>query len=209
MQQIFIIGDSISIQYGSYLEHMLKGSFIYARKEGVDEALSNLDYPTGANGGDSSMVRAYLREKCAEKNFQPDILVLNCGLHDIKTDPQSHRKQMDIKEYENNLKAILCMMAERRMKLVWIRTTPVEDDIHNSRQKGFSRYNRDVKAYNAVADRIFGQAQVPIIDLYSFTQTFGRDAYCDHVHFTERVQELQAAFIAGHLWRLFMPNLVQ
>lgn len=70
MRQLFILGDSISIHYGPYLEQMVKKHFIYARKEGLNEALKNLDYPTGANGGDSSMVRAYLQERFAEKDFQ-------------------------------------------------------------------------------------------------------------------------------------------
>ena len=41
--KIYIIGDSISIQYGPHLEGYLKGVMAYSRKEGVDEALLNLD----------------------------------------------------------------------------------------------------------------------------------------------------------------------
>ena len=60
MKHVYIIGDSISIQYGPYLEKALKGIMTYARKEGEAESLLNLDNPQGANGGDSSMVLAYL-----------------------------------------------------------------------------------------------------------------------------------------------------
>ena len=40
--KVYIIGDSISIQYGPYLEAALHGVMAYARKEGEEEA-PNLD----------------------------------------------------------------------------------------------------------------------------------------------------------------------
>jgi hypothetical protein len=56
-----------------------------------------------------------------------------------------------------------------------------------------------VVQYNAVADRLCQEAGVYTIDLYGFTRGLGGDLFCDHVHFAERVREMQAAFIAGHL----------
>jgi hypothetical protein len=35
--------------------------------------------------------------------------------------------------------------------------------------------------------------------LYTFTCNVGPELYCDHVHLTMRVRELQAAYIAGSL----------
>ena len=56
MRSVFVVGDSISIQYGPFLEQMLSGRIAYARKGSEDatmaEALRNLDIPVGANGGD-------------------------------------------------------------------------------------------------------------------------------------------------------------
>ena len=49
----YVIGDSISIQYGPYLESALGASWQYDRKSGDAEARKNLDIPIGANGGDS------------------------------------------------------------------------------------------------------------------------------------------------------------
>ena len=51
--KIYVIGDSISIQYGTYLESQLKGIMEYSRKGGIEEASVNFDHKTGANGGDS------------------------------------------------------------------------------------------------------------------------------------------------------------
>jgi len=63
--KLYVIGDSISIQYGPYLEAALRGVMAYARKEGEEEALLNLDIPQGANGGDSGMVLSFLEAKTA------------------------------------------------------------------------------------------------------------------------------------------------
>ena len=80
MASVFVVGDSISIQYGPFLERFLRGVFSYARKEGEREALLNLDRPQGANGGDSSMVLEYLRALVATGTFRPDLLLVNCSL---------------------------------------------------------------------------------------------------------------------------------
>lgn len=41
---------------------------------------------------------------------------------------------------------------------------------------------------------------VPAIDLFAFTRALGgNEIFCDHVHFTETVRQLQAAYIAGYL----------
>lgn len=63
MKKIFVVDDSISIQYGPFLEKYLQGIMRYSRKEGTEEALQNLDIPQGANGGDFSRVVAYLKAK--------------------------------------------------------------------------------------------------------------------------------------------------
>jgi Na+-transporting NADH:ubiquinone oxidoreductase subunit NqrA len=82
---------------------------------------------------------------------------------------------------------------------IWVRTTDVVDDIHNTRISQFHRFHEDVLAYNQVADQVMTSNGVPTIDLYTFTREFGAGAYCDHVHFTEEVRRLQAAYIAGFL----------
>jgi len=53
MRSLFIIGDSISIQYGPHLKKMVEGWLHYGRKRGEAEALNDLDRPAGTNGGDS------------------------------------------------------------------------------------------------------------------------------------------------------------
>jgi lysophospholipase L1-like esterase len=194
MKTIYVIGDSISIHYGPYLEKYLRGKFAYSRKEGAEEALLNLDRPQGANGGDSSMVLAFLQ---AKGDLPADWVLVNCGLHDIKTTPATGAKQVPLEQYRRNLRAIVARVGA---KMIWIRTTPCDERIHNARPGiEFYRYAADVLAYNEAADEIMATAGVPVIDLYTFTVNLGPDLYCDHVHFPEPVREKQAAFIAGWL----------
>ncbi len=200
MKKVFVVGDSISIQYGPYLERFLDGRFRYDRKGGESEALRDLDQPVGANGGDSGMVRDYLDGFLDGELPRTDVLLLNCGLHDIKTDPASGRRQVELPDYEKNLRWIVERVRQAGVRLIWIRTTPVDEQRHNSCQKNFYRYEKDQAAYNAAADRIMAAASMPIIDLEQFTVRCGEPLFCDHVHFIEPVREKQAAFIAGYLY---------
>lgn len=197
--KIYVIGDSISIHYGPHLQAFLKGVMDYARKEGEEEALLNLDKPQGANGGDSSMVLSFLEGKARTGGIDADLLLLNCGLHDIKTNPSTGAKQIPINQYEENLRTVLRTVSGMRPRPVWIRTTPCDEAVHNKISVGFHRFSADCAAYNQAADRIMKEAGVPLIDLHTFTLNLGPDLYCDHVHFNNRVRELQAACIAGWL----------
>ena len=199
MKKVYIVGDSISMQYGPYLERYLDGVMGYSRKEGDEEARLNLDDPRGANGGDSGRVLAFLRAKAEAGGVDADLLLVNCGLHDIKMDPGTGARQVSIEEYRENLEGVV--EAARRMgcPLVWIRTTPCDERVHNSRGLAFQRFAADCGAYNLVADEVMAASGVPTIDLHTFTSNLGEDLYCDHVHFNEPVRQKQAAFIAGWL----------
>lgn len=197
LQKLFVLGDSISMHYGPYLAKMVRGVFDYARKEASEQPLSDLRYPVDPNGGDSSMVLAYLQAQLA--GIAPDLLLLNCGLHDVKTDPQEGTKQVPPDRYQDNLRDVAALVHRHRVRTLWVRTTPVDDKTHNSRSMSFHRFAEDVIRYNGIADAVLAEAGIPAIDLYTFTLNLGDGVYCDHVHFTERVRELQAAYIAGAL----------
>jgi hypothetical protein len=191
---LHIIGDSISIQYGPYLEKFIEKFFIYSRKEGK---LGNLDFPEGSNAGDSSMVLEYLK-KCLTAKSHWDFILLNCGLHDIKIYNES--PQININLYERNLKQIFDLAKILSNKTIWVNTSPVIDDHHNSLKNEFKRFNRDVVKYNEIAKRLATSNDGVIIDLYEFCLCLGgREIYQDHVHFTPVIQKLQAAYIAGHI----------
>jgi len=92
----------------------------YSRKEGEEDALLNPDNPQGANGGDSSMVLSFLNEKAKSGGIDADILLVNCGLHDIKTDPNTGARQVPISKYTENLRAIVQTVAGMKPDLVWV-----------------------------------------------------------------------------------------
>ena len=199
LTSVYVIGDSISIQYGAYLEQSLKGRAFYSRKQGEQEALLNLDNPRGANGGDSSQVADFLSHLVTSGFPKVDLLMVNCGLHDIKRDPNIGTYQIPIDQYEQNLELIVSWSKELSHQMIWVRSTPVDDLIHNSLSKGFFRYHEDCINYNRVADGIMANSGIESIDLYSFTDHLPQPKYCDHVHFTEEVRKLQGEFIGKQI----------
>lgn len=197
-RSVFVIGDSISIHYGPYLKTFIEEEFHYDRKRGLGEALKDLDKPLGANAGDSSMVLNYLQEEM-EKQVKYDILLLNCGMHDIRVDRNTLKLQIKENLYENNLKEIIDLSKKMSNEVIWVTTTPIIDKIHNSRKAGFLRFSRDLKTYNEIAEEIMTKQNIKTIDLYNFTKNLGGNIYCDHVHFKEDIRKLQAEFIASKL----------
>jgi lysophospholipase L1-like esterase len=196
---LHIVGDSISIQYGPYLEKMLAGVLTYTRKTGN---VGNLDNPEGANGGDSSMVLNYLQTLRNDARVPFDYLMVNCGLHDLRVLRAQNRYQIPIEQYAANLTAIIKVAKSLARNMIWVRTTTVVDEIHNREHMEFFRYARDVDRYNACADDIVRAHRIPMIDLFTFTRTLGDEVYFDHVHFKEIIREQHAAFIAGYLYSM-------
>ncbi len=197
--RVFVIGDSISMQYHPYLEKFLEGRFQYSRKTGETAAALNLDIPTGANGGDSGMVVQFLLALQRAGGLAADWLLVNCGLHDIKRNPVTGVRQVPAEQYPENLRQIVALAKAMKLKLVWINTTPADEAVHNAKSKEFHRFAADVVECNHVAAEVMGAAGVPMIDLFTFTTRLGPDLYCDHVHFHDAVREKQASFIAGWL----------
>ena len=161
----------------------------------------DLDKATKVNGGDSSNVLAYLKEFT---ELEYDVLLLNCGLHDIKT---TTGRQIEPEAYERNLREILEFV---KKPVIWVRTTPVDDARHQKYSPKFSRYDKDVVLYNEIADKVMAEYGVPEIDLYHFTKALMRDGEVygekDHVHFCDQVRKLQAAYIAGAVMEIVIGD---
>jgi lysophospholipase L1-like esterase len=202
VERLFVIGDSISCYYGPALLQMLSGLFEVDRKGGTYRPDRIEDGTDGVNGGDSAMVLTYLRAVRRHGGLPADWVLLNCGLHDVKTSLVSRRRQVPPEAYAANLHEILDLLAGMTCQVVWVRTTPVKDVPPDAIPPDVctTRYNADVEEYNAIADRVMTARAVPIVDLYSFTRNLGSAVYSDnHCHFTPETSALQAAFIAGAL----------
>jgi lysophospholipase L1-like esterase len=200
---LFVIGDSISLHYGPYLEKRLAGTWAYERKTGEEAGVAGVDEVADPNGGDSSRVLAYLRARLATGRFRPDLLLLNCGLHDLKTDRETGDKQVPLGAYAGNLRSVIGELLDAGICTVWIRTTPVCEEWH-AKNKPFDRFAADVHAYNQTADAIMREAGIPLLDLHGFTASLEHpnELLPDGVHFTDATRQLQAAFIAGYVHRL-------
>ena len=221
MKRIFVLGDSISLHYGPYLQQDVEGKFLYDRKGGSEAAAvgqQELDFPTHhatINGGDSSMCLEFLNQHLGS-NPSPsidtaDYVLLNCGLHDIKINAGTKSQQVSLDQYEQNLKEMVHLFHDdekrrsTKPKLIWIRTTPIDEQLHNQLQPRFHRFQADLERYQQSADNVMKEHNVPMIDLYSFTLNLQKsghpknELWQDHVHFHPLVREKQAAFIAGFL----------
>lgn len=198
-RKVFVIGDSISIHYGPYLKKEIEDRFQYDRKRGLEDALKDLDMPIGANAGDSRMVLQYLNEQHGA-GITYDILLINCGLHDIRVDRETRNHQVNLKEYEDNLVEIVRLTEIMAKEVIWIGVTPVIDEVHNKRDGGFFRFSRDAETYDEVAKNIMKKNNIKVIDIFNFTRNLGSsDIYLDHVHYKEYIRKLQGQFISREL----------
>ena len=118
MKKLFVLADSISIHYGPFLEEYIKDVFTFDRK-GKNQECKDLNIASQVNGGDSSNILKYLE---LLPDLEYDVMLLNCGLHDIKT--HSHGIQIPLEQYESNLRKIVKLICSRGKKLVWVTSTP-------------------------------------------------------------------------------------
>jgi lysophospholipase L1-like esterase len=127
-----------------------------------------------------------------------DVIHFNCGLHDLKRAHEHEHLQVPLAEYEANLRAIIDQMRQGARTLIWARTTPVTDG-QPEPSKPFDRFNADVDAYNAVADRVMQAAGITLNDLHSVIVGTGRERAisADGVHMTAFGTELLAARVTA------------
>lgn len=200
MKTMLLLGDSINLHYGPYLNEYLNENYIIKSKPGRHEALRRIDFPIGGNGGDSHMVYDYLKSLEETEGINFELFVFNCGLHDIKRAVPEENYQVPPENYEENLHKIFKMMEKYSVKTLFITTTPVDDERHNEvPPAGIKRYDSDVKKYNEIAVAVAKKYKAGIIDLNTFTKKIAGEKYIDHVHYIESVRNLQAAYIAGSI----------
>ena len=182
MPLVIIIGDSIRMGYQPFVQEELR-----------DEA--EVWGPT-QNGGTTSNVLAYLEEWVIARN--PDIVHLNCGLHDIKKDFGAENNNVPLEVYLENVEQILGTILEKtKAKVIWATTTPVNEQWHHER-KGFDRFEADVESYNQEATQIAQKLGVHINNLYEVVMKAGRDRLLreDGVHFAEEGSALLGSAVA-------------
>lgn len=179
MRYIYVMWDSISKGWGKYFEEISKWFFVYSR--------------LNENWWDSNNILRNLKNQNIPS--ERDILLLNCWLHDIRKKDAVSETQVKKEDYEKNLIAIFSEAKKYFKKIIWISSTPVYDSIHNSRDFWLLRFQQDIIEYNFIASSLTEKNNIPIIDLYSFTENLWLDIFIDHVHFREDIKQSQAEFI--------------
>lgn len=182
MKKVILIGDSIRMGYEQTVRVELA--------ETVQVSWAEM------NGFDSRNVLAKLDEWAIAP--QPDLVHLNCGLHDLKRDRSAGGFQVPPADYAANVEKILQqLLAHTSAKILWATTTPVNEHWHRI-HKPFDRFEADVQAYNDLAREICGRLGVAVDDLYTFVMQAGRDRYMspDGVHFTADGYELLGVQVA-------------
>ncbi len=170
MKQVVLIGDSIRMGYQETVRETLAGR---ADVWGPEQ-----------NGGTSENLLAHVEEWIVAR--QPDILHLNCGLHDLRKEFGQEASVVPLDRYAENVRAILDgALTKTKATVIWALTTPVNQAWHRER-KLFERWENDVVAYNKVATDIARQRGIAVNDLFAVVMEAGRDKALlpDGVHFT-------------------------
>ena len=182
---VVLIGDSIRMGYQDYVASQLAGrAEVWVPEE---------------NGGDSRNVLAHLDQWVLAR--QPDVVHVNCGLHDLKR-AFGAGSEVPLAEYERNVRQILQrLQRELNGAVVWATTTPVDENWHHQ-NKGFDRLEADVEGYNAAARAVAVDLGVPIDDLFAVVEREGKAQLLtqDGVHFTEEGSQLLGRAVAECVW---------
>ena len=204
MEQIVytVLGDSISVGYTPFLTQAMGKRFLFVPKTSGKEAFEDLDIPKGTNCGDSRMLLDYLTAAARDWKLTSTLYLVNAGLHDVKTDPQTRVRQVSNDEYRKNLESALDLLKAENKLVIFINTTNAAEEIHNVRESKFYRYHRDVEAVNEIAAEVCLSRDIPMIDLYRYTIQFGNDAFLDHVHYLPEISEKQGGYIASQVKEL-------
>jgi isoamyl acetate esterase len=137
------------------------------------------------NGGTSENVLAHLQTWVIDR--RPDVVHLNCGLHDIATEFGQTAKRVPLERYRANVDAIFRRIREETgALLIWATTTPVNEKWHHLR-KEMDRFEADVDTYNRAALEIARRMGLPVDDLNAVVVRAGRDEILkdDGVHFKD------------------------
>ena len=171
MKKVILIGDSIRMGYQPVVSDLLSGT---AEVWGPDQ-----------NGGNSRNVLSRLGEWVFEKS--PDIIHINCGLHDIKKEKDSGEIAVPVGEYAENVENIFnAISAHTEAKIIWAATTPVNYAWHHAK-KEFDRFEEDVSAYNRIAADLAELKGIEVNDLNKVITDKGPNSLLnpDGVHFDE------------------------
>lgn len=176
--RVLLIGDSISMGYTLPVRQLLDGKANVHR------------IPT--NGGPTSKGIASIGAWLGSNHW--DVIHFNWGIHDLKFMPEGKR-QVEPKDYEDHLRALVAKMKATGARLIWATITPIPDgELQPQRKFG------DEGEYNAIANRIMEAEGIAINDLNAHvTPELGKLQKPKDVHFTEEGSAFLAKKVAAEI----------
>jgi dienelactone hydrolase/lysophospholipase L1-like esterase len=187
LPKIVLIGDSIRMGYAPLVAKRLQGKAVLVSDK--------------ENGGDSANVLKHLEEWVLRE--KPDIVHLNAGLHDLKRDKTKKTYQIELAQYEANLKEIIARLRkETKATIIFADTTPIHDERH-AKRGGFDRTEADVQRYNEAAITLMKAEGIAAHDLHSVVMHNGMEIMlgADGTHYTPAANEKLADAVADVLQR--------
>jgi isoamyl acetate esterase len=183
MKHAILIGDSIRLHYQSVVIRLLAPHIqVWAPAENCETSrtvLQQLD----------AWVLAH----------DPDLIHLNCGLHDLRYNPDRVEPLVSPDEYADNLDRIFATVrAKTHSRVIWATTTPINEQWHQAHRQS-RRYEADVIRYNTLARQVAADHHVLMNDLYQVVIAHGRDALLreDGLHFTAQGYQLLGQQVAA------------
>ncbi len=185
MPKILIIGDSISIGYTPT---------VAAELADVAEVVHS-----PGNASDCMNIIANIDAWLAEA--APQVVALNCGLHDIKReDEKQEHCRVPVEFYKTILPAIFEKAQGNGRRLLWVNTTPVIEKRHQA-VKPSGRFNKDIDEHNKAARGIARKAGLPIVNLNKTVRKMDMEAVMteDGAHFLPGASEALGKKVAARL----------
>lgn len=190
MHRVLLIGDSIRLHYQPVVRQELRSE---AEVIGPAE-----------NCETSRKVRARLATWL--NSYKPELIHLNCGLHDLRMNAGSREVQVPLADYIENVDGIIRLAQRRASVVIWATTTPVDEPLHCA-NKVSRRSEADVRGYNQAAVEVASKAGAKINDLHRVVEKYGAKALWqpDGVHLKESGYALLGHAVAQNI-RVNLPK---
>lgn len=146
LPRVLLIGDSISIGFTLEVRKLLAGKANVHR--------------IPVNGGPTIRGLEELERWLGTSRW--DVIHFNWGLHDLRI-LTNGQHQVELAQYEENLRQLVTKLEATGAKLIWASTTPVPEGKLTP-----LRYPADVPRYNEAALRVMKAAGIRVNDLYTF-----------------------------------------
>jgi lysophospholipase L1-like esterase len=176
INNVLIIGDSISIGYTPFLKSKLSPNV-------------NVEHSPG-NGGSTIRGKENVEKWIDGREW--DVIVFNFGLHDMVHKDSLNKYDVNGKvsvsldNYRYNLNEIVSILRQTTAKLIFVNTTEVP-------LNASGRKVEDPEKYNAVALEVMKENGIIVVDVYTPSLTIHpANSAPGNVHYTEKGYELLA-----------------